>query len=528
MNVSQLESLLVHLYDIGTDPANRRYLASLIWGESGIGKTQTVNHVAEILTQRLNADNQPGDPIETVISRPLLIGQLDVGDLLGLPREQAVYPDPVMAAHGATKLFPKRSLVAHMRITYPGQYDGMSNTEVFERTIRAAKEFEEFMGETRTVYSLPDWFPEPGTRGILFLDEINRSSTEVRQAIFQLLLGRTIHNVELPPDWIVVAAANPPTKDYEVELTYDKAFMARFLHIGLRPTPDEWLRYAAGRDIETSIRSLIAGDPDLLGNLNITIPDIKPTPRSWELLGNVLPDLPSDLVLEVAQGIVGRLAAKAWIRKKESPEQPLSAEDILKHYGNGRTVGPKNTMTWDGGLITNLGQDYSLEDGTRVSATPATGPRKRLSTYLKAHRNDLINATLKNLEEALRVREERTPPDGRPLTDDEAQRVTQFLLDLIQGAYRDLVLNYIKQRLANLSGNGSDAPGAVLDQLYDTPHFADAVLIMVGLLGIISEEEMAAIQSDIPDEFFNFDKDEEMGLLPYDGFDPHLLDRLIA
>ena len=80
-----------------------------------------------------------------------------------------------------------------------------------------------------TKFMPPDWFPmDPNSRGLIFLDEINRARRDVLQAVFQLVLDKRIHTYELPKGWHVVAAMNPSTQDYIVTDLSDKAFLDRF------------------------------------------------------------------------------------------------------------------------------------------------------------------------------------------------------------------------------------------------------------------------------------------------------------
>ena len=96
-----------------------------------------------------------------------------------------------------------------------------------------------------TKFMRPTWFPvDPASKGIIFLDEINRGRRDVLQAVFQLCLDKKIHEYALPKGWHVVAAMNPSTEDYIVTDISDKAFLDRFCHIKLSPSKQEWFDYA--------------------------------------------------------------------------------------------------------------------------------------------------------------------------------------------------------------------------------------------------------------------------------------------
>ncbi|HHV71541.1 MAG TPA: hypothetical protein GXX38_02870, partial [Clostridia bacterium] len=99
-------------------------ITPFLWGERGIGKSQCVYQVA----QELSADGEKWDVIE------LRIGQMEVGDLIGVPKVE----------------------------------------------------------KGRTIWARPEWFPTTG-KGIIFLDEPNRDNAgDVTQAIFQLVLDKRL------------------------------------------------------------------------------------------------------------------------------------------------------------------------------------------------------------------------------------------------------------------------------------------------------------------------------------------------
>jgi MoxR-like ATPase len=508
MNIDQLQRLIVHLYEMSM---RSKYMSTLVWGEAGVGKTQTVKMASATLSERI------GEP---VITRSLLIGQLDVGDLIGLPREQKVYPDPILASQGgSSKLYPKSAIIAHMRNTYP-EFAALSNQEAFLRIEKMVKEYAPHLdGETRTVYALPEWFPEPNTRGILFLDEINRSQLEVRQAMFQLLLERVMHNVALPEGWIVMAAANPPTDEYEVALDFeDKAFISRFLHVGLKPTSQEWLTYARGQDLASSIRSLIAGDPDLLGNTELVFPEAKPTPRSWELLSNMLtePNLDEDLVLSVAQGLVGPSAASAWNVFRKKPVNPVEGHELLSGYGTYQVIemadGP--FVNFQGGRIQFLGQDYTREDGTEITVNKPTEVRKRVASFMATQESALLNQTKELLVEELQKRDKETPASQtHVLSEAEANAVLQFLRDLIEGGYTDLAFGLASKQIGDMT--------RIMDQIFDLPGAYQAITLLVSEGEIMSPEAIEAIDKSM-EEDISFG-----GLVMDDGYDDTLLDRLL-
>ena len=77
MNIDRFTRLLEHLYALGIE--RQAYIPVLAWGESGVGKSESVKRAAG------------GLEVDFV---DLRLGQQEIGDLIGLPREETVYPCP--------------------------------------------------------------------------------------------------------------------------------------------------------------------------------------------------------------------------------------------------------------------------------------------------------------------------------------------------------------------------------------------------------------------------------------------------
>ncbi len=388
MNFEPFAKLLKHLFKIGTERGD--YVPVLAWGESGVGKSEVVKRVTKELE---------------VGFVDLRLGQMEVGDLIGLPREETVYPcafclETAEETPFGGHRYTKRDLLQHLREAHAhdarlgGIADPMAalQTAIDEATERFAH-----LVDIRTVHLMPQWFPEQGTTGILFLDELNRSHLEARQAVFQLILDRRMHRHTLPRGWIIVSAVNPATEDYQVDELYDKAFLARFLHIAFEPTAAEWLEYAGRVGVDWSIRALVSEDGKFLGDLSAKLPRVRPTPRCWSLLDKLMDGIPPDLEQEVAAGLVGPEAATAWLKLRSSTERPVKADDVLADYDKVRG---------------------------RVKAYAST----------KGNRNDLLKVTLDDLA---RITEER-----ETLADAELNGLCRFVLD----CPKDLAYAYLKLR----------------------------------------------------------------------------------
>jgi hypothetical protein len=188
--------------------------------------------------------------------------------------------------------------------------------------------------EGKTTWAKPHWWPEDGTRGILFLDELNRAPTEVRQCIFQILTDWKMHEHILPPGWILVSAINPDgTKTgYQVE-GLDPSMINRMNFITVELSFEGWLAWAHKMELHPAVISFISSHKDLLHKVSDSGPF--PSPRTWEYVSRLLLAEAYDetTLTELVAGLVGNVAGTQfcqWMRKNH--EKPVSAEEILEGY----------------------------------------------------------------------------------------------------------------------------------------------------------------------------------------------------
>lgn len=151
-----------------------------------------------------------------------------------------------------------------------------------------------------TTWSKPIWLhrmeqaAKEGKRCVLFLDELNRAQTEVRQASLQLVLDKQIHEHHLPKTTVngvtfgtfVIAATNPADGFYQVD-ELDPALLDRFLHYNLKVNADSWIEWAIENKVHKTIIAFISNSKDKLYVKDANAA-IFPTPRSWVKLSELL------------------------------------------------------------------------------------------------------------------------------------------------------------------------------------------------------------------------------------------------
>ncbi len=178
---------------------------------------------------------------------------------------------------------------------------------------------------------------------ILFLDEISAAPQSVQAAAYQITLDRVVGEHKLPDNCIVIAAGNRTT-DKSVAFKMPKALANRLLHIEVHGNFKSWKEWAIKNGINDKVIGFLSFRQNYLMNFDSSSEDLAfPTPRSWEMVSNVLNFVSDDLnkVYSLVAGLVGTGVAvefRTWaniyntlpdiedIFLGENPPMPKSAD----------------------------------------------------------------------------------------------------------------------------------------------------------------------------------------------------------
>lgn len=252
-----------------------------------------------------------------------------------------------------------------------------------------------------TRFNPPDWVKSACLAPkFLFLDEINRATTEVMQAAFQLVLDRELNGWKLHPETRVYAAVNTSSMYTVNEM--DPALIDRFWVIDLEPTVNEWLTWAKeeGKVPEVITDFIAKNDKWLDPPAAIEPGSVHPSRRSWDRLGQALTaagltENPSDAVFyQLSMGFCGLEAAIAFTDYSKNYDFHVDPADVVNKWNK---VGEKvkkmgqeklNSMVekvsdW---VIANHGKKGLTEkQGTNVGEFVAALPAElRISFWSKA------------------------------------------------------------------------------------------------------------------------------------------------
>ncbi len=100
------------------------------------------------------------------------------------------------------------------------------------------------------MWNPPDWFKSACDHPVLlFLDEIDRATPEVRQGIFELTDSRKINGHVLHKDTVIVAAVNGGEHGAEYQVgEMDPAELDRYTVFDVEPTPEDMATMAGIAD----------------------------------------------------------------------------------------------------------------------------------------------------------------------------------------------------------------------------------------------------------------------------------------
>lgn len=171
-----------------------------------------------------------------------------------------------------------------------------------------------------------------GQRSVLFLDELNRSAGDVRNASLQLILNKEFNDHVLPytgtNQTIIVAAINPADQ-YQVD-ELDPALLDRFLHVELKPEAKDWLSWARETKVNQVIQDFIAENPKLI-HWTPKNGGIGATPRSWAKLAAFMDNIdamPKEVHFTIMKGKIGSELAGQFLSFYNNYSKAVKVEDI--------------------------------------------------------------------------------------------------------------------------------------------------------------------------------------------------------
>ena len=198
-------------------------------------------------------------------------------------------------------------------------------------------EMVEINGEQASQFRPFSWFIQACTEPVvLFLDEVDRATTEVRQGIFELTDSRKLAGWSLHPDTIVIAAVNGGDHGDQYQVNeMDPAELDRYTVFDVEPTVEDWLDWAK-TNVAGIVWDFINQNRVHLEHASDYEPNkVYPSRRSWKRLNDCLESAtllegePSPVLFNLACGFVGFEAAVSFNDFIKNYERQVTVEDVL-------------------------------------------------------------------------------------------------------------------------------------------------------------------------------------------------------
>lgn len=171
----------------------------------------------------------------------------------------------------------------------------------------------------------------------LVLDEWNRGTKDVMNAVFTLMEQRRFGSVTLPENIKIIATMNPSEEEYLVnETENDPAFRRRLAWIGVYNSVNAWLQWATEENLDEDIRKYIATNPAALyDNESKNAGKVYANPAAWERISKLrrlAKDLPLQQQQEIYAGHIGQSQAVAFIDWLIYAQDSIDLEILLTNF----------------------------------------------------------------------------------------------------------------------------------------------------------------------------------------------------
>ena len=188
-----------------------------------------------------------------------------------------------------------------------------------------------------TSFNPPNWFKTACDKPVvLFLDEVDRATIEVRQGIFELTDSRKLNGHCLHEDTLIFAAVNGGEHGAQYQVgEMDPAELDRWTVFDVEPSVEDWLLWAKDSGISSQVWNFINGNHDHLEHNDDFEPNkVYPSRRSWERLDECLTaagllEDGSPELMQLTTAFVGIEAAVAFNDFIANYEKQVTVKDIL-------------------------------------------------------------------------------------------------------------------------------------------------------------------------------------------------------
>ena len=187
-----------------------------------------------------------------------------------------------------------------------------------------------------TNWNPPNWFKFACANPcILFFDEVDRATLEVRQGLFELTDSRKLNGFKLHDEVLIFAAVNGGEHGANYQVSdMDPAELDRYTVFDLEPTVEDWLTWGKDNVSQVVWDFINQNRQHLEHNDDVEPNKVYPSRRSWDRLNQTL--CKANLVEEASPALftltgafVGFEAAVAFNDFVKNYDRQVTTDDLL-------------------------------------------------------------------------------------------------------------------------------------------------------------------------------------------------------
>lgn len=163
----------------------------------------------------------------------------------------------------------------------------------------------------------------------LILEEMTDSSMPMQNALCRIILDRMAGNLPLSPYLHIIGSGNR-TEDKSGATRLSTKLGNRMRQHSFDENLDDWVSWAQGADIDPVLIQYLRYIPAALSDFDPNRPDgVNATPRSWEAVSRIDPNLPGHLYFAEVAGSVGEGRASEYVSFRKVYFNLVSLEDVV-------------------------------------------------------------------------------------------------------------------------------------------------------------------------------------------------------
>lgn len=232
-----------------------------------------------------------------------------------------------------------------------------------------------------TNWNPPNWFKFAcQSPCILFFDEVDRATTEVRQGLFELTDSRKLNGHKLHEEVLIFAAVNGGVhgSNYQVS-DMDPAELDRYTVFDLEPTVEDWLAWGKDNVAQVIWDFINQNRQHLEHNGDVEPNKVYPSRRSWDRFNKTvsnsrLLDEASPMLYQLASAFIGMEAAVSFNDFVQNYDRQVTVDDVL--------TGKANTLTKGFTDIQHVALVEKIENSDRLTKVINQTEAQNLFNYM--------------------------------------------------------------------------------------------------------------------------------------------------